>query len=901
MDDFFGLLIFAVLALLTISPILAVIAARRAKHLERRLVRLDARLRSLEENGAQSVSIEPDAPVETASQLDNDIEGDSPEAPSVANEPQQETPWVPEAKEPTEKKSLEELFASQWLVWLGGITIALAGIFLVKYSVEHQLLSPAVRVALGFLLGVALVCGGEWLRQRPLQRAIASLQPDYVPPALAGAGVLICFGSVYASYALFGLLAPLVVFALLAFIAVGAMALSLLQGPLIAALGIVGAFAVPLLVSTGSNSAWGLFSYLLFVAASAFAVVRYKDWWWLAWATLSGAALWDGLWMLAIWREGHLVPVALHLLGMFGMVLAVRYESVAANEKGLSWPFSVSEISGHERVVIGAALMLGGLVFAMVRVDGYGVPSLLVLGAVAVLLTGIALRAARLECVAAIAAVVPLILLVVWHVPEIVTVPEHIVLGGRDLGALPAPIVPPEFSVFGVVAGLSAAWFGLAGYYAVGRARSVTYWATVSGVVPLLALSIAYWRMNTVGVDLAWAAVAMGLASAATLAAVQVGNHPRSKDLDPALGLYALAVIAGISFAATMTLENAWLTVALAVQLPAAAWVHNRFGIVAIRWVSFVIAGIVGIRLLLAHQFPGVDWALPRDPIWILYGYGIPALAFAISAKWFRQTRDDRLVLTLESGAIAIAVATVSMEIRYFVGTWSSNYWRYSLLEQSLHSVSWLASGYGLYRRYRSAPRWSYEWGAKILIGMATVQIVAMQLLHSNPLFTKEGVGDWLFIDVLALAYLMPAVLALLICYEAKRQEHEKVMIGAGVAVGILLFSYITLEVRHFFHGSQLGHGSVGNAEGYAYSVVWLLYAAALFTVGFLWRIAAVRHAALALTLFIVAKVFLWDMSGLTGLYRVASFLGLGLSLVAIGYFYQRFMFGSQEKPEESD
>ena len=40
-----------------------------------------------------------------------------------------------------------------------------------------------------------------------------------------------------------------------------------------------------------------------------------------------------------------------------------------------------------------------------------------------------------------------------------------------------------------------------------------------------------------------------------------------------------------------------------------------------------------------------------------------------------------------------------------------------------------------------------------------------------------------------------------------------------------------------------------------------------------------------------VAKVFLIDMGSLDGLYRVASFLGLGLSLVGIGYLYQRFVF----------
>jgi len=39
-------------------------------------------------------------------------------------------------------------------------------------------------------------------------------------------------------------------------------------------------------------------------------------------------------------------------------------------------------------------------------------------------------------------------------------------------------------------------------------------------------------------------------------------------------------------------------------------------------------------------------------------------------------------------------------------------------------------------------------------------------------------------------------------------------------------------------------------------------------------------------------------MSDLTGLYRVASFLLLGLSLIGIGWLYQRFVFPLNRRPE---
>ena len=51
------------------------------------------------------------------------------------------------------------------------------------------------------------------------------------------------------------------------------------------------------------------------------------------------------------------------------------------------------------------------------------------------------------------------------------------------------------------------------------------------------------------------------------------------------------------------------------------------------------------------------------------------------------------------------------------------------------------------------------------------------------------------------------------------------------------------------------------------------------------WRIWA-----LAIVGLVAAKAFLIDMAGLTGLWRVLSFLGLGLVLIGLGTLYRRFV-----------
>ena len=52
-----------------------------------------------------------------------------------------------------------------------------------------------------------------------------------------------------------------------------------------------------------------------------------------------------------------------------------------------------------------------------------------------------------------------------------------------------------------------------------------------------------------------------------------------------------------------------------------------------------------------------------------------------------------------------------------------------------------------------------------------------------------------------------------------------------------------------------------------------------------------IRRASLVVMMIAVAKVFIFDASVLQGLYRVLSFFGLGIVLIALSWFYSRFVF----------
>jgi uncharacterized membrane protein len=99
--------------------------------------------------------------------------------------------------------------------------------------------------------------------------------------------------------------------------------------------------------------------------------------------------------------------------------------------------------------------------------------------------------------------------------------------------------------------------------------------------------------------------------------------------------------------------------------------------------------------------------------------------------------------------------------------------------------------------------------------------------------------------------------------------------------------------VRRTFHGSDISDWKgFLQPELYTYSVVWLLLGVALLVLGYRFRAKSLRIASAVLVLIAVVKVFLIDMAHLEGLFRVLSFIGLGVALIGIGRFYQTILTG---------
>ncbi|ASG22098.1 DUF2339 domain-containing protein [Nitrospirillum viridazoti] len=869
--------------LVFIALMVALWALIRSEKSERRLAELNARLEALAHRLSHLEGGAP--PARPAVAPPPALPASGPPPGPVA--PPSPAPIPKAASQPAYRPaapSLEQALGTRWLVWLGALAVALAGVFLAKYAVDQGLLGPAVRLTLGGLFGAALVTAGDVMRGRAGDTTTtkAPLPAASIPAALTAAGLAIAFACVYAAHALHGLIGPGATFAGLGALSAVAFLLALRHGggdglspgAFIALLGLGGGLAVPALVPSDHPSAWALFGYLALLNTATLAVSWRLPAAWLGLPVLAGAALW------VVTAAAHTVeatPIVLFLVALSAAGLGFGLLDLRRERPIVTDAWIVAALGG-------LPMVLDWLLLVATDYDAAGVAGLAALALLAV-------AAARAPS----------------HRPEVTEALAPIAALLATLALAQGYTVRTAGLSYPVQLGVAAA-FGL-GFAAAGlRALTGTHrlpraWAW-GAALPLVGLAWAGWTFDHTGAlpDLAWAGGAVALAGGMAWAAAWAGRPDRPQPVPGAFVLAALA-LAGLALAAL--LRTSWLTAALSLLVPAAALIENRTTASplanALRRGAVAVAVVVVARLTLNPWL--LDYPLNgTSPLnWLLWGYGVPAVACTAGTWLLRQRRDDRPAQGLAAAALVLGLLFACLEIQVMqTGSLASD--PFALLPTSLRSVLFLAVALVLTGRVgNTAGPVTHpvaHWGARILVRVAAAQVVLVQLGVLNPLWAVEPVGPWPVFNLLLLVYALPA---LMFGLAAWRREAGLVRRALVILVLVLAFTWVSLEVRQAFHGSTLtlwAHGGERtDAEWYSYSAAWLAFALVLLALGVRTRRADLRYASLAVLLVTVLKVFLSDMADLTGLLRILSFLGLGLCLMGIGYVYQRVVFAPARVP----
>lgn len=174
------------------------------------------------------------------------------------------------AKYTAKQKSDLEKFIGENLINKIGILITIIGVVIgVKYSIENDLISPLTRIILGYVLGLGLLGIGIKLKEN---------YKNFSAVLVSGAMVIMYFIT-FSAYSFYELIPQTITFLLMVLFTVFTVVAALNYNlPIIAHLGLVGAYAVPFLLSNDSGRVEILFGYVAIINIGIL-VLSFKKYW----------------------------------------------------------------------------------------------------------------------------------------------------------------------------------------------------------------------------------------------------------------------------------------------------------------------------------------------------------------------------------------------------------------------------------------------------------------------------------------------------------------------------------------------------------------------------------------------------------------------------------------------
>ena len=186
-------------------------------------------------------------------------------APSTPK-PQFSLPTINRPKQPSD---LEKIIGESWINKIG-ILIVIIGVAIgAKYSIENELISPLTRIILGYLVGIGLL--GFGIKLKPKFEGYSAV--------LVSGSISIFYFITYFAYSFYNLIPQILAFAMmLLFTVFTVFAAIKYNRVVIAHIGLIGAYAVPFLLSSGSGRVDILFSYMLIINLGILFISIKRDW-----------------------------------------------------------------------------------------------------------------------------------------------------------------------------------------------------------------------------------------------------------------------------------------------------------------------------------------------------------------------------------------------------------------------------------------------------------------------------------------------------------------------------------------------------------------------------------------------------------------------------------------------
>jgi uncharacterized membrane protein len=807
--------------------------------------------------------------------------------------------------------SPSDLLGARALAWAGGIVTLLGIVFFFVLAADRGWINPELRLGFGGLASVAAFAAGFWLRRRYGQL--------YSALAAAGAGIAGGFATLLAATALYEFVPELWALVCAAAIAAGAVATALAwRAQLVAALGLIGAMAVPLMVVIEEQELSLVGTSFVTIVLGATAIVAIEQRWRELLLVGAGVALpqigglvaqTDGTdwgvvlvagisWFLLLGAGlGYQLRAGMRALEPLTATFVLAGAMLAGYSS--AWLFA-GQVGGVDRE--GAALfvvavvhgVLGAWFFrgrrdlaALLWATGLTVAAV----AAAELLSHAALTVAwageaailawlaeatrerrfQLTAFAYLALAVGYTLAVSAPPTDLFELSVHPAAGGLSVLAVAAattalawftraPFERPDregplASFLGDLVALVRVWPAA---YAWLAGLALTYAASLGLLEVVLWMrfedTATRFERGHVAVSCFWALLALAL--------VEAGMRRRDRGLEIGGLLWLGATVTKVvAFDGTQLADERWPLSALVVGAAAllAAHEYQRLGRLPALRAETVLTHMVSVGLTVAAvlELGDGDWLL------------VPALVYgALGASILRR---DRELATLEWGTglvLAAAGAGELLEDLYLVLAWTAAAavlaWLAGAAREvrfQIFSAGFLALGLG-YTLVREAPPRDFFVAA------------------AHP---GEGAPSLAFVVLAALAF------AFFARHETTVVDQDRVRLASVIGSGVLALYGLSLTILEIAEAVSTASIETGFQRGHtAVSAFWALVGVALLYLGLKHSVLGLRLAGFGLFGVSLVKLFLYDLAFLSSLARSLSFLVVGALLLLGGFFYQR-------------
>lgn len=333
-------------------------------------------------------------------------------------------------------------------------------------------------------------------------------------------------------------------------------------------------------------------------------------------------------------------------------------------------------------------------------------------------------------------------------------------------------------------------------------------------------------------------------------------------------------------------------------------WQGHRKPSPHLRIFALILYMVAFLRLL----FQGEAWMAPVEshlPLWNLRALAFLLLAGAVAGGAFllRQIRGKAWSIiqgALQTGWVMLLFLWMTIE--------TNDWFRQRLAEQpgseTVLNFTHLMGLAGIWSLYALPLVWvglKKQMNSLLFSGTGilflSLMVGGIRGLVYPPLDAYLPLFNLRFLVLGFSAAVLLGVAFQLRHYESNAPWAKKFRVILPLLASLVLFELFTVETRDYFQqaierlssGNPEASRSLFNMQQLAISGVWLLYSITLMAVGIRRCVRNLRILAMSLFGLTILKIFIFDLSFLDTLYRIFSFIGLGLILLAVSYIYQRY------------